>query len=273
MDDSVVCWGLDDDGQASPPHGAFASVSAGESHSCGVRTDGPVECWGFDFFGQASPPEGAFASVSAGRSHSCGVRTDSSIACWGSDSSHQVSGRGWEGVAFPTEPVVGTGCGPLYDAVANRDVEATRTLVNAGADVNAECRGESVLLFKALDEFDPEIVRILVDAGADVNAVGSLHSAGESALYEAVSPLGFGEPHPEIVRILVDAGADVNFEIDGRSVLYAAVAHRSAHPEIVRILVDAGADVNAQGVLDGARTGFGHNPEIVQILIDAGAVE
>ena len=76
----------------------------------------------------------------------------------------------------------------------------------------------------------------------------------------------------------MDAGADVNFEINRRSVLYAAVEHRSANPEIVRILVDAGADVNAQGpndysVLHEARTGFGHNPEIVQILIDAGAVE
>ena len=166
---------------------------------------------------------------------------------------------------------------PLFDAIVNRDVGATQSLIDAGADVNAGCRVDlrRLALFEALDTSDPEIVRILVDAGADVNAVSSF---GESALYEAVSPSGFKEPHPEIVRILVDAGADVNFEINRRSVLYAAVEHRSANPEIVRILVNAGADVNAQGplnhsVLHEARTGFGHNPEIVQILIDAGAVE
>ena len=53
-------------GQATPPSGEFASVSAGGLHTCGVRTDGAVECWGDDDYGQATPPSGEFASVSAG---------------------------------------------------------------------------------------------------------------------------------------------------------------------------------------------------------------
>jgi hypothetical protein len=53
----VECWGRDNYGQASPPSGTFATVSAGESYTCGVTTSGSVECWGKDNYGQASPPE------------------------------------------------------------------------------------------------------------------------------------------------------------------------------------------------------------------------
>lgn len=84
-DGSVVCWGTNNSGQATPPEGEFASVSAGSWHSCGVKTDGSVSCWGSDSVGQAAPPQGAFASVSAGGQHTCGVRRDRSAACWGVD--------------------------------------------------------------------------------------------------------------------------------------------------------------------------------------------
>ena len=46
VDGSVACWGYDSEGQATPPKGEFASVSAGQYHTCGVRTDGSVACWG-----------------------------------------------------------------------------------------------------------------------------------------------------------------------------------------------------------------------------------
>ena len=39
----------------------FASVSAGEDHTCGVLRDGSVECWGRDEYGEATPPSGVFA--------------------------------------------------------------------------------------------------------------------------------------------------------------------------------------------------------------------
>ena len=54
----------------------FASVSAGNSHGCKVRTDGTVTCWGSnkdwenrEFLGQAKAPGGKFTIVSAGWSH------------------------------------------------------------------------------------------------------------------------------------------------------------------------------------------------------------
>ena len=35
-----------DAGSGRNPEGEFTTVSAGENHTCGVRTDGAVVCWG-----------------------------------------------------------------------------------------------------------------------------------------------------------------------------------------------------------------------------------
>ena len=64
----------------------FAWVSAGNRHSCGVRTNGMVTCWGTLFGGQLDAPSGSFTEVSAGRWHSCGVRTNGTVTCWGGNS-------------------------------------------------------------------------------------------------------------------------------------------------------------------------------------------
>src|SRR6266566_2174709 len=59
--------------------GTVAQVSAGHSHTCALRTDNTVVCWGSDNFGQATPPAGAFTQVSAGGRHTCGVKTDGTV--------------------------------------------------------------------------------------------------------------------------------------------------------------------------------------------------
>ena len=80
---SIVCWGDNEYGQASPPDGQFRAVSAGSGHTCGVKTDGFVECWGSDEYGQATPPPDNFSSVSVGVGYTCGVKADSEMLCWG----------------------------------------------------------------------------------------------------------------------------------------------------------------------------------------------
>ena len=66
-----------------PPALAFATVSAGFSSACGVKTDSTIVCWGDNSWGESTPPAGTFASVSAGYFFACAVRTDGTIACWG----------------------------------------------------------------------------------------------------------------------------------------------------------------------------------------------
>ena len=90
-DGSVACWGEDEHGQAAPLAGSFVSVSAGQWHTCGLRSDGSVACWGRDDDGQATPPAGSFDSVRAGQWHTCGVRSNGAVACWGFDFDGQAT--------------------------------------------------------------------------------------------------------------------------------------------------------------------------------------
>ena len=82
MDGSVACWGYDNSGQSTPPSGGFQVVSAGGVHTCGVKMDGSVACWGY-YDVQSTPPSGSFRAVSAGGTHTCGVKMDGSVVCWG----------------------------------------------------------------------------------------------------------------------------------------------------------------------------------------------
>jgi len=90
-DGTLACWGDDSQGQATPPAGTFSQVSAGGYHTCGLMTDGTLACWGMDIYGQATPPTGTFSQVSAGFEHTCGVRTDGTLACWGFNSHGQAT--------------------------------------------------------------------------------------------------------------------------------------------------------------------------------------
>src|SRR3990172_4389445 len=83
--DSDSILGSDD------PSVVGSTVSAGNGHTCGVRTDGTLACWGYNNAGRAPPPAGTFSQVSAGQSHTCGLRTDGTLACWGDNGSGQAS--------------------------------------------------------------------------------------------------------------------------------------------------------------------------------------
>ena len=117
---TILCWGDDTQGQldgtpststhqSSPPGGGtFTQVSAGTTHTCGIRTNGTVLCWGDDTYGAidgsphasspynavGSPPGGGrFSQISAGsRWFTCGVKLDGSGYCWGYDHYGQIDG-------------------------------------------------------------------------------------------------------------------------------------------------------------------------------------
>ena len=109
---SLVCWGNNEYGQASPPDGErfvwsgggstpnepfppYIDVSAGSNHTCALRADGAALCWGagkpVDVFedpaihlDQSSPPsDGRFLTISSSTFHTCGLRIDGKAVCWG----------------------------------------------------------------------------------------------------------------------------------------------------------------------------------------------
>jgi len=100
----VQCWGLDDDGQASPAAGKFIQVSSGKYFSCGVRVDYTLACWGWSDYGQIQIPQAdclhlsdehpryectttkeddKYIFVAAGLIHVCAVKMDNTVVCWG----------------------------------------------------------------------------------------------------------------------------------------------------------------------------------------------
>ena len=91
-DSTVVCWGNNSiGGQANPKSGSFTQVSAGGFHTCGLRPNNTVDCWGDNFFDQSRLQTGTFTQISAGFDHNCGVRTDGQMTCWGLNEDGQAS--------------------------------------------------------------------------------------------------------------------------------------------------------------------------------------
>lgn len=81
VDQTVTCWGDNESGKANPPTGKFTAVVASGSHSCGLRVDQTITCWGNNTFGQSEAPVGTFTAIT----QYCGLRTDQTITCWGLD--------------------------------------------------------------------------------------------------------------------------------------------------------------------------------------------
>ena len=100
---------------------SFATISAGEGHTCGLTVGGAAYCWGNDFYGQlgdgttdrqASPVPViggltfAVVSVSAGGWDTCGVTPSGAAYCWGGNDHGQL-GDGTMNQRTSPVPVVG----------------------------------------------------------------------------------------------------------------------------------------------------------------------
>jgi len=95
-DASIVGWGDDWAGQATPPDGNdYVAIAAGAWHGLALKSDGSIVGWGDDYFGQATPPDGNdYVAIAAGRRHSLALKSDGSIVGWGYD---------WYGLATPPD--------------------------------------------------------------------------------------------------------------------------------------------------------------------------
>jgi alpha-tubulin suppressor-like RCC1 family protein len=106
---------------ASTPPLAFAQISAGGFHSCGVTTTHRAYCWGENNSGQLGdgtktrrPRPVAvvgglqFLRVSAGDRHTCGITTTNRAYCWGNNYWGQL-GNGTDDVIGHSTPVAVAG--------------------------------------------------------------------------------------------------------------------------------------------------------------------
>jgi uncharacterized protein len=131
----------------------------------------------------------------------------------------------------------GDGSTALHWAAFNDDLETTKALLAAGANVKVTTReGGITPLFMACTNGNAAIIDALLKAGADAN---SLKANGTTALMLAAA-----SGNPQAVNLLLDRGAKVNAKesVHGQTALmFAAALNRD---EVVGILLAHGADPN-----------------------------
>jgi len=169
---------------------------------------------------------------------------------------------------------IGHGLPPLALACYYLNIEITKMLLTAGADVNTTYDKNKTALTQTCEAYQqPEeqvlsIVQLLLDHGAEVNLV---KGNNDGALQYAAM---FG--YPEIVNLLLKTGAEVNKKGGyGRTALiYAATASHGDSLQSLKYLLEAGADINATN--DPKENAlFEHltrhdNPAVAEFLIDNG---
>jgi len=73
----MVAWGWNGFGQCNIPlpNSGFIAIAAGYGHSLGLKQDGSIVGWGYNGSGQATPPDGNdFVAIAAGGLHSPAIR-------------------------------------------------------------------------------------------------------------------------------------------------------------------------------------------------------
>ncbi|KAF5348201.1 hypothetical protein D9758_014664 [Tetrapyrgos nigripes] len=153
----------------------------------------------------------------------------------------------------------------LQAASYRREVDIVKLLLENGADVNAQGGVYGNALQAASCGGQVDIVKLLLENGADVNAQGGEYG---NAL-QAASLRG----NVDIVKLLLENGADVNAQ-DGLYGNALQAASYRGEVDIVKLLLENGADVNAQGGKFGnalQAASFGRKVDIVKLLLENGA--
>jgi alpha-tubulin suppressor-like RCC1 family protein len=119
QDDTLYCWGANDDGQlgdgtevtsATPRQvaglsGAPIQLKAGDRTSCAVYADS-AQCWGNMF----SPTPETIANVKgvgAGDRHVCTIQPDNTVLCYGNGQNYQLGQSAQEDAVAPGVQAVG----------------------------------------------------------------------------------------------------------------------------------------------------------------------
>jgi ankyrin repeat protein len=145
----------------------------------------------------------------------------------------------------------------LIVATRKSNVEAVKSLLAKGADVNAKTEYGATPLFFACDRGNVEVVKLLLDAGADVNITDRFYKS--PPVFWAVM-----KDHGEIARLLIEKGARTK-----ESVIFSAVAQ--GKKKVVKSLLELGGFTpeNLSAYLAAAEKNG--NQEIAELLRSAGA--
>jgi parallel beta-helix repeat protein len=86
---TVVGWGNNSFGQATPPAGLFnvMAIAAGYLHSVALLTNGTVVAWGDNTFGQTNVPPGLsnVVAIAVGDYHTLALLSNGTVVGWGDD--------------------------------------------------------------------------------------------------------------------------------------------------------------------------------------------
>ena len=127
---------------------------------------------------------------------------------------------------------------PLLWASPSASVEFIKTLIDLGADVNAQRTDDKVApLYLAAAWNNYVAVDILLKHGADVGHLNTSKTAGLHACA--------GKGSLSVSRLLIDSGCDINLRDNtGKTALYLAVENK--HKYMVKCLLESEANVNME---------------------------
>ena len=157
---------------------------------------------------------------------------------------------------------------PVADAAMRGDLEAVRTLLRGGADVNAAQGDGMTALHWAAETGHLELAEMLIYAGANLGAVTRI---GDYAPLHLASKAG----HPSVVEALLSAGADPDARTSTGEATALHFAAAAGSAGAVAALLAHGVEVNAREsqwgqtpLMFGAAS---NRVEAIHALIEGGA--
>lgn len=144
-------------------------------------------------------------------------------------------------------------------AARKGDVEAVKSFLAKGVDVNSKTEYGATALSYASDKGHVAVVRLLLESGADANARDTFYGA---------TPITWAsmKGHAEIVGLLLDKGASGKEDVLSMGV-------QNGKPDLVRIVLEKGGIAQRRLDLSLASAINNNNTEIIEMLRKAGAKE
>jgi len=127
--DTLWCWGSNANGRTGlnttagttlvptgiSGGGTWKYISAGNAHTCGIKSDDTLWCWGLNTNGRLGDNSqtqrqiptavnggGSWKNVSTGAAHTCGIKSNDTLWCWGLNTGGQLGDNSTTQRLIPT---------------------------------------------------------------------------------------------------------------------------------------------------------------------------